>query len=597
MAIELATAYIALVPSARGMKGGIERELAGAGTRAAGTTEKAFEGSIKRTGRNYKAMFQTAALGGAAAIAGGAMVLKSFVDEASNLNEAQSKVNAIFGPEGQAQVDAWAGKAAKAFGQSKTQATDAIGTYGNLLTSFGIGNDDALTMSTTLTGLASDLASFNNTSVDDAILALRSGLSGETEPLKRYGVALDDASLKAKALALGISDGKSQLTPAQRAQAAYALVLERTKNAQGDFARTSSGLANQQRIFAARWDNLKASIGKGLLPIINKLMPILGSLFDKIEPFSQRLGPQMNKVFADMGAWWQANGPTVIATAQQVFGTIQKYAQTMQTVIAGVVDVVSTLWANFGDNIMSFARRAWGPVQQYIGGVLNAIQGIVKIVTSLIKGDWSGVWEGIKQTVSGVWNAIQGIVKYALEWIRLAISVTLETIDSMWRGALEGIKGLIRDALGWIFEKLTNFPETLSSLGSLFSKVFRGLFDGIKEAFRSALNWVIRKWNDFKLPKQHIKGTNIDIGGYGLPNIPEIPKFHQGGVYRAPAGMSEGLALLRDGEEILTPGQAAGRLRRAHETRLTRNRARDIKVVAAGASADDVSRSLLWATR
>ena len=584
MATELATAYINLVPSGRGIKGNIESELSGAGAGAARKTEDAFAGSIKRTGRNYKAMFKTAALGGAAVVVGGAMALKSVVDAASNLNEARSKVDAIFGAEGQAQVDAWAGKAAKAFGQSKTQATDAIGTYGNLLTSFGIGNSDALTMSTTLTGLASDLASFNNTSVDDAILALRSGLSGETEPLKRYGVALDDASLKAKALALGISDGKSVLSPAQKAQAAYALVLERTKNAQGDFARTSSGVANQQRIFAARWDNLKTSIGQGVLPVVNKLMPVIGALFDRIEPFSQRIGPSMNKVFADLGIWWKANGPTVIATARKLFEGIQKYAQTMSTVIAGVIDVVQTLWANFGDNILDFTRRVWGPIQQYIGGVMTAIQGIIHTVTALIHGDWAGVWNGIKETASGVWNAIQGLVKYGIELVRLAISVTLETIDAMWRSAWEGIKkvpGIAWEAIKtafawgaqWLIDRVKEMPGNIAAASA-------GMFDGLKDAFKGAINWIIGKWNDLAFTLPSVDTPFGKVGGYTL-STPNIPKFHDGGIYRAPSGKSEGLALLRDGEEVLTPRQ-----RRAPRGNVT--------VIAQGATARSVADELMW---
>lgn len=588
MATELATAYISLVPSARGMKGNITRELGGAGTVAASQTEGAFRSSIERTGRNYKAMFRSAALGGAAVIAGGAMALKSVVESASNLEEARSKVDAIFGPAGQAQVDQWAKKAAGAFGQSKTQATEAIGTYGNLLTSFGIGNQDALEMSTTLTGLASDLASFNNTSVDEAITALRSGLSGETEPLKRYGVALDDASLKAKALALGISDGKSVLTPAQKAQAAYALVLERTKNAQGDFARTSGGLANQQRIFAARWENLKVTIGQGLLPVVNKLMPVVGRLFASIEPFAQRMGPRMNEVFAKLGAWWQQNGPTVIAMAQRVFAGIKEYAQTMVTVIRGVVDVISTLWANFGDNIISFAQRAWGPVKQYIGGVLQAIRGVVKIVTSLIHGDWSGVWEGIKQFTSGIWNAIQGLVKYALEWLRLAISVTLETLDSVWRSAWEGIKkapGAAWDTIKrvvawgaqWVIDRILEMPDKIGNAA-------KGMFDGIKEAFKAAIRWVVRKWNDtigsleWKIPDWVPGG----IGGNKISG-PKLPEFHSGGIVPGPIGREVPIMAL-GGEEVLTRRQS-------------RRRNGQITIIAKGATPRAVADELLWATR
>jgi hypothetical protein len=106
-------------------------------------------------------------------------------------------------------------------------------------------------MSKTLVQLAADLASFNNTSVDDALVALRSGLSGEAEPLKRYGIALSDARMRQELMAQGVKDLGATLTPLQKTQAAYTLILKDSKLAQGDFARTSTGLANEQRIAAA----------------------------------------------------------------------------------------------------------------------------------------------------------------------------------------------------------------------------------------------------------------------------------------------------------------------------------------------------------
>lgn len=179
---------------------------------------------------------------------------------ARDLEEAQNKVNVVFGES--AEITKWAEDAADSFGTSKRAALEAVGTYGNLFRAFGIGQGKAEEMSTSLVELAADMASFNNTSVDDALEALRSGLSGETEPLKRFGVALTDARLKEIALREGIYDGVGALDAAAKAQAAYTLILEDTALAQGDYARTSDGLANSQKRIDAAITNTTDELGK-----------------------------------------------------------------------------------------------------------------------------------------------------------------------------------------------------------------------------------------------------------------------------------------------------------------------------------------------
>jgi hypothetical protein len=205
---------------------------------------------------------------GAAAIGTG---IKFAIDAASNLQESLSKTDAVFKHNAD-EVKRWADTAASAFGQSKQQALEAAGTFGNLFQAFGVGLEPATEMSQTLTELASDLASFNNTSVQDAIEALRSGLSGETEPLKRYGVALTDARLKQEALGLGlIKDVKAPLDAAAKSQAAYSLIMKDTALAQGDFERTADGFANSMRTLQGTVTDAAAKIGEGLLPEIAKL--------------------------------------------------------------------------------------------------------------------------------------------------------------------------------------------------------------------------------------------------------------------------------------------------------------------------------------
>jgi hypothetical protein len=136
-------------------------------------------------------------------------------------------------------------------------------------------------MSTTLTRLASDLASFNNTSVQEAVEALRSGLSGETEPLKRYGVALTDARLKQEALGLGlIRDVKAPLDAAAKSQAAYSLIMKDTALAQGDFERTSDSFANTMRTMQATVEDAAAKLGEDLLPQLATLAKFASKAID-----------------------------------------------------------------------------------------------------------------------------------------------------------------------------------------------------------------------------------------------------------------------------------------------------------------------------
>lgn len=190
------------------------------------------------------------------------------ITAASNLTEATTKSQAVFG-DSAGQIETWAETASRSFGQSKRSALEAAGTFGNLIQAFGIGGTKAGEMSKTLVELASDLASFNNTSVDEAIQALRSGLSGETEPLKRYGVALNDVRLKEEALRMGLIKTTSGVLPITiKTQAAYSLILKDTALAQGDFARTADGMANQMKTLAAQAEDTSAKFGEVLLPIV-----------------------------------------------------------------------------------------------------------------------------------------------------------------------------------------------------------------------------------------------------------------------------------------------------------------------------------------
>lgn len=187
------------------------------------------------------------------------------IKAASDLSESQSKVGVVFSQSAE-KVRAWAETAAKSMGLSKQAALESSSTLGNLLLSMGKTSDEAADMSMTMVKLAADLASFNNVDIEEVLMAMRSGLTGEIAPLRRFGVNLTEAALKAEAMALGVSDGKKVLDASQKSAAAYSLILKQTTTAQGDFARTSTGLANQQRILNAELDDTSAKLGTQIIP-------------------------------------------------------------------------------------------------------------------------------------------------------------------------------------------------------------------------------------------------------------------------------------------------------------------------------------------
>ena len=206
----------------------------------------------------------------AATAAAGAFAVKLGVDAvnaASDLIETQNKVAVIFGESADSILE-FAETSVTALGQTETMALEAAATFAQFGKAAGLADQDLVDFSTDLVTLSADLASFNNSSPEEAITAIGSALRGEAEPLRRYGVLLDDAALKAEAMNLGIFDGTGKLSTQQKVLAAYEVILKQTTDAQGDFERTADGLANTQRILTAAVGDATAEIGLGLVDAI-----------------------------------------------------------------------------------------------------------------------------------------------------------------------------------------------------------------------------------------------------------------------------------------------------------------------------------------
>jgi len=237
--------------------------------------------------------FGFSALAGAAV--GAAAALKPMIDKAADVQESLSKNNVVFG-DAAASVEKFAETSLVSFGVSRNAALEATGVFGTLGRAVGLADAESAEMATTLVGLAGDMASFNNASPEETLIALQAGLRGEAEPLRRFGVLLDAATLKSKALAAGIiKNTKEALTPQQKALAAYRLILEQAAIQMGDFERTSDGATNQQRILAGSMEELATEIGATFLPAFTKMVTSL----------SEEVLPAVREFFKDP-SWYEA---------------------------------------------------------------------------------------------------------------------------------------------------------------------------------------------------------------------------------------------------------------------------------------------------
>ena len=326
-----------------------------------------------------------ATIGAGLAVAG----LTASIRAASSLEESLSKVNVVFGDLADETI-AWASTSASAFGQSKQQALEAAGTYGNLFQAFGIAQEPAQEMSIALVQLAADLASFNNTSVDDALIALRSGLSGETEPLKRYGIAINDARLRTVLANKGFKNLGATLTAEQKALAAYTIIMEDSVLAQGDFARTSGGLANQSRILKANLQDTAATIGTALLPKITELAVKFNDLLLENQPLITDLASRLPALFDSLIGVAEALPWDSIANAFTIMGTGSK---ALLDAFLGLPPWVQTA-----------VLTGWG-LNKLTGGALTSIVGA--LASGLVKGVL-GINAGVVNVSGAVVNAPGG---------------------------------------------------------------------------------------------------------------------------------------------------------------------------------------------
>jgi hypothetical protein len=296
-------------------------------------------------------------VGGALSIAITLPVLlaaRQAIAAASNVEEAQNKVNVAF-KTSSGVIHEFAKDSLTNFGISSGAALDAAALFGDMATSMGINTGQAAEMSKTLVGLAGDLSSFKNIRIDVAETALKSIFTGETESLKGLGIVMTEANLKAFALSEGIQKNIRDMTESEKVNLRYAFVMAKTTNAQGDFARTSDGAANQTRILQESIKQLSAGFGERLLPMYAKVLQSV----NKVITYFANLDGGTKDLILQVAGLAAAIGPLLLG-------------------VAGVIQLMPALTLGFA--------ALTGPIGLTVGALTLAGVAIYKYVDDWEKG-------------------------------------------------------------------------------------------------------------------------------------------------------------------------------------------------------------------
>ena len=448
---------------------------------------------------------------------------------ASDLEESINKVEVAFGDNAN-EVLAWSETTLDQFGIAKGTALDMAATFGDMGTSMGLTTSEASNMSTSLSGLAGDLASFKNINISQALTALNGVFTGETESLKTLGIVMTETNLNAYALANGFGKTVSEMTEAEKVNLRYAYVMNATKNAHGDFARTSDGTANSLRVFQESLKELSATFGQNLLPVIT---PIIQKFTELVKKFGD-LSPGAQKAIIVIAGLVAAIGPLLV-----IGGSIASGIGSLLTLfgtISGAIAVVTTGAAAATPAIGALAT-AFTVLTGPIGLVIAAVVGVIAIGVALWKnwdtikekasqlGNWLGdKWQGIKEKTFETWNSMKE--KTSQVWNSMKLKI--EEHGGGIKGFISASAEANKQAWSNAFNIMDN--ATGGALGRMKEKVSNGL-NGIKNFFSSL------RLPEIKLP--HIKLPHFSLRGSFSLKPPSVPRlnvdwYHTGAIFTKP---------------------------------------------------------------
>lgn len=368
---------------------------------------------------------------------------------ASDFQESLNKVNVAFGSSS-GEVQDFAKTALTQFGIARGSALDMAATFGDMSTAMGFSRKDAALLSTDLVGLAGDLASFKNINIEEVTTALSGVFTGETESLKRLGIVMTEVNLKQFAMEQGIKKNIKEMTQAEKVALRFQYVLSVTGNAQGDFARTGGGAANQMRIFTESLKDLGANFGELILPLFTKIITKVNSL---IQAFSN-LSPEMKTLAIGIAAIAASAGPVTFLFGKllTLFGAL---ASPIGLVVVALTAIATVIAVNFNEILPVLVNLYNRFVDLYNGSVT------LRLAIAGLKSVFATVFIGIKTQVMSVVNVFKTFGRLVGEVIEKGFKADL---GSVIKEGFENGKKIVKDGAEEIKNTFVdNFSEALGA--------------------------------------------------------------------------------------------------------------------------------------
>lgn len=490
-----------------------------------------------------------AALAGAFSVRSLVDFAKTSVTAASDLSESMNAISVAYG-KASGDIAKLGEDAASRLGVTQTAFNEAAVRFSAFADRVVGSGGDVAGFVDDITTRAADFASVYNIDVAEALQVFQSGLAGEAEPLKRFGVNLLQSEVQAYALREGIIGVGETMTETQKVQARYGLLLESTAKTAGDFANTSDGLANSQRILSANFSQMQALIGTELLPVFAALT---GSLI----PIVEEITPMLAEAFRQVA-------PAITNIATQIPGLLKQ----LTPLIPLIADIVTLF--------LELAVAALPFVVEFISALIPVIQGLMPVIMNLVDSALEPVMsvfylllEALTPIISSLlpvltqlFLALTPIILelfYAFEPLIMALLPLLIELIEFLIPILEVTAGIIGELLVTAIDFFVDaidgvtgtidvfagfFEESFGGLGDFFYTLINGwigLFEGFVNSIIRGLNWMIGEINKFKVKVPNYKIFGELAGksfGFNFSKIAEVslPRIAlaQGGIVTQP---------------------------------------------------------------
>jgi hypothetical protein len=385
------------------------------------------------------------------------------VESAMAADDALDGMMATFGRAGD-EVVAFSEKAADRMGLSEAAYQTMATRAGGMLKELGVPTEELAGQTDTLIQRAADLAVTYGVDTATAVDDMTKAMAGQTKGLRKYNVVIDKTQVEARALALGYVDASGAVTEAGKAIATQQLIMEHSADSMGMYAKNAGDFGSQQEIMAAKMENLKATIGESLLPILSQLMEMFAPILEFMAANSSWLVPLAGIIMGivvAIKAW----------TIAQAAWNLVMLANPIGLIVAGVVALVAAI-------VIAYQKVDW--FRDLVDEVFRWIRDNWPLLLAILTGPFGGAVAIIIKN----WDTIVSFAKQVPERIRQALAVVFDVITSPFKKAWEEIRhipGLIAEKFTWLVDRIKG--------------MFNGFSDAIVGPFRTAFNAIKWLWN------------------------------------------------------------------------------------------------------